>query len=98
MLQALFVELIGTFIFINVIFQFASKEWGAIAIGLALAVVVLFGGSVSGGHFNPAVSVAMCIAKKIDIATLCGYVVMQLIGGYLAWAMYTKKIIPPGLN
>ena len=94
MLQPLFVELIGTFVFINVIFQYASKEWGAFAIGLALAVVVLFGGAISGGHYNPAVSLAMFIAQKIDAVTLCGYVVMQLIGGYLAWAMYTQQLVP----
>jgi aquaporin Z len=94
MLQSLFVELIGTFIFINVIFQFAAKEWGAIAIGLALAVVVLFGGAISGGHYNPAVSVAMFVAQKIDVASLCGYVAMQLLGGYLAWAMYSHKLFP----
>lgn len=94
MIQSLFVELLGSFVFINVIFQFAGKEWGAIAIGLALAVVVLFGGAISGGHYNPAVSVAMYVAQKINAATLCGYIAMQLLGGYLAWAMYSQKLIP----
>lgn len=94
MLQSLFVELIGTFVFINVIFQFASKEWGAFAIGLALSVVVLFGGAISGGHYNPAVSLAMYIAQKIDASALFGYITMQLLGGYLAWAMYTKELVP----
>lgn len=94
MLQSLFVELVGTFVFINIIFQFAAKEWGAFAIGLALAAVVLFGGAVSGGHYNPAVSVAMFVAQKIDAASLCGYIAMQLLGGVLAWAMYTQKLIP----
>lgn len=94
MLQSLFVELVGSFVFINVIFQFAAKEWGAVAIGLALTAVILFGGAVSGAHYNPAVSVAMYVAQKIDAATLCGYIAMQLLGGYLALAMYSQKLIP----
>jgi aquaporin Z len=91
---SLFVELVGTFVFINVIFQFAGKDWGAFAIGLALAVVILFGGAVSGGHYNPAVSLAMFIAQKIDAVTLGGYIAMQLLGGYLAWVMYSKRFAP----
>ena len=94
MIQALFTELIGSFVFINVIFQYAAKEWGAFAIGLALAVAVLFGAAISGGHYNPAVSLAMYIAKKIDVVTLLGYVIMQILGGYLAWVAFSKQWLP----
>ena len=80
----LFVELLGTFVFISVIFRYASKEWGAFAIGAALAVAILFGGAISGGHFNPAVSLAMYVGNSINVAELGGYVAMQLLGGYAA--------------
>ena len=88
----LFVEALGTFVFISVIFRFASKAWGAFAIGAALAAVILFGGAISGGHFNPAVSFAMFASKQINELELCGYVAMQLIGGYFAWAYYTHQV------
>ena len=55
------VEFIGTFIFLSVILNTGE----AIPIGIALAAVIFFGGKISGGHFNPAVSVAMTMAGKI---------------------------------
>ena len=90
----LFVELLGTFVFISVIFRYASKEWGAFAIGAALMVAILFGGAISGGHFNPAVSLAMYVGNSINVAELGGYVAMQLLGGYAAWAYFAGKLAP----
>lgn len=90
----LFVELLGTFVFISVIFRYASKEWGGFAIGAALAVLVLFGGAISGGHFNPAVSLAMYVGDSINVSELIGYVIVQLIGGYAAWAYFAGKLAP----
>ena len=58
-----FVEFIGTFIFLSVIIITGNP----LAIGLTLAAVIWFGGSVSGGHFNPAVNLLMLLNKKINI-------------------------------
>ena len=52
------VEYIGTVFFIYVIVSTGS--W--LAIGAALAVAILLGGPVSGGNFNPAVSITMAAA------------------------------------
>ena len=87
---ALPTEFIGSFIFIAVIMQFAGKDWGAFAIGLALAGVVLFGGAMSGGHFNPAVSLAMYLSDKLDLAALVSYVVVQCLGGGAARVLATR--------
>ena len=84
---ALGTELVGAFIFIGVIMMFASKEIGPVAIGVALTAMVFFGGSISGGHFNPAVSLAMYLSDKIDLITLAGYVLVQLAGGAGAHAL-----------
>jgi len=86
------VEFIGSFIFIAVIFQFASKEWGAFPIGLALTVMVLFGGAISGGHFNPAVSLAMYLSNKLELLPLLMYVVAQLLGGGCAHLFTTQLL------
>lgn len=92
--EALFVEFVGTFIFISVILRYATKDWGAFAIGAALAVVILFGGYASGGHFNPAVSLAMYVANNIPLTKLVGYIVVQLLGGYCAFMLNTTQLLP----
>jgi aquaporin Z len=86
-----FVEFIGTFIFISVILLFASKEWGAVAIGIALTAMILFGGAISGGHFNPAVSFAMYLSGNIEAFALCTYIVAQCLGGGCAH-LYASSI------
>ena len=88
MLLSLLVELIGTFVFLSVI----VKTGDAIPIGLALAAVIFMGGSVSGGHFNPAVSVMMYLHNKIDLQRLVSYVVTQLIAGALALLFYRTEL------
>lgn len=56
----------------------------AFAFGLALLAGLYAFGEISGGHFNPAVSLGMLINKKIDVPTTIGYWVVQIIGGVLA--------------
>ena len=59
MILEFFTEFIGTFIFLSVIL----KTGDALAIGIALASVIYFGGKVSGGNFNPAVSYMMLLSN-----------------------------------
>jgi|TARA_A100001015_G_scaffold288725_1_gene359867 aquaporin Z len=77
------VEFIGTFIFLGVILNVVNQKvkWAAFAVGLALAVVVLWGGGISGGHFNPAVSVMFFLNKQLSTIDLIGYIVAQILGG-----------------
>jgi len=58
----------------------------ALAHGLALAVLVSAFGSVSGAHFNPAVTVAVRLAGRIEWSVAAGYVVVQLLGAVAAAA------------
>ena len=80
MLASLIVEFIGTLTFLSVILTTGE----AIPIGLALAASIYFGGHVSGGHFNPAVSVMMAFNKKISKIQLLCYVIAQCLGGICA--------------
>jgi glycerol uptake facilitator-like aquaporin len=77
------VEFIGTFIFLGVILNVVNQKvkWAAFAVGLALAVVVLWGGGISGGHFNPAVSIMFFLNKQLSTIDLIGYIVAQILGG-----------------
>jgi MIP family channel proteins len=55
-----------------------------LAHGLVLAVLVSSLGAVSGAHFNPAVTLGLWVAGKIDAARGVAYVVAQLIGAVAA--------------
>jgi MIP family channel proteins len=64
----------------------------ALAHGLVLAVMVSSFGHISGGHFNPAVTISVWVAGKIETVRAAAYVVAQLVGatigaGLLRWVM-----------
>lgn len=84
LLKSSLVEFIGTFIFLTVILNTGS----AIPIGIILAGMILAFGSISGGHFNPAVSFMMFVKGDIPIQTFVCYVIAQLLGGYAAYVLY----------
>ena len=56
----------------------------AFGFGLALLAALYAFGEVSGGHFNPAVSLAMLLDGRIDALTMIGYWVAQVLGAVLA--------------
>jgi MIP family channel proteins len=56
----------------------------ALAHGLILSVMISAMGHVSGGHFNPAVTVGFMVTKKQDVRTGISYIISQLIGGTVA--------------
>ena len=49
--------------------------------GAILIVLILIFGPVSGGHFNPAVTLSFFIRREITLATSLLYVVVQVLGG-----------------
>ncbi|WP_018775742.1 MIP/aquaporin family protein [Arthrobacter sp. 131MFCol6.1] len=55
----------------------------ALAAGLALTAAMLAVGYVSGGHFNPAVTVGNAIAGRIRLADAAAYIGAQLVGALL---------------
>lgn len=61
-----------------------------LAIGFTLAALIFMGGHISGGHYNPAVSLALCLSSKaqnikgtIRWKDLHMYVAAQLLGGII---------------
>lgn len=67
----------------------------ALAHGVGLAIIVTMLIPISGGHINPAVSVALWLAKKIDSRTLGMYVVAQIVGAVVG-ALLVKAFFPAG--
>ena len=64
---------------------------GFVGVSLAFGLTVLTGayafGPVSGGHFNPAVSVGLAVAGRFRWSELAGYVVAQVLGAVVAGAV-----------
>lgn len=58
---------------------------GFVGVALAFGLTVLTGayafGHISGGHFNPAVSIGLRVGKRFPAAELPGYIVAQVLGG-----------------
>ena len=84
MLLEFFTEFIGTFVFLAVILMSGDP----LAIGITLASVIYFGGKVSGGNFNPAVSYMMLLSKKLDASKFVVYIIAQLLGATGAYLFY----------
>jgi MIP family channel proteins len=65
----------------------------ALAHGLAIGTMVTAVGHVSGGHFNPAVSVAAWVTRRLGTGELVAYVATQLAGG-IAGAALLRLVVP----
>ena len=63
--------------------------------GLVIAIMIYSIGHISGGHINPAVTIAMIARKKIDIQNGISYIVCQLAGGITAAALHAC-LLPMG--
>ena len=86
-------ELLGTFtlVFIGSLALLAAVATQApfvitvaFGFGLALLAGLYAFGEISGGHFNPAVSLAMFLSGRLELPTMIGYWISQLVGAILA--------------
>jgi len=59
----------------------------ALAFGLTVLTMAYAVGHLSGGHFNPAVTVGLAVAGRFSWGSVPGYVVAQLVGSVLAAAV-----------
>jgi aquaporin Z len=89
-------ELIGTFLFLFTIGAsvLSASSFAPLAIGAALMVMIYAGGHVSGGHYNPAVTLAALVRGRIGLLDTVGYWVAQLVGGLLAMALARWVVHP----
>ena len=95
-------ELAGSFLLCFAIYAFST--WGsavygvnvvfmAVATGLAYAVVTAIFSRISGGQFNPAVTVAAVLASKTKLVDGILYVIAQVIGA-IAAGFAVVKLLP----
>lgn len=69
----------------------------ALAFGLVVAAMIYAVGHVSGGHFNPAVTVGLAIARRFEWRETLPYVGAQVVGGLVAGAALAGLIASRGL-
>jgi aquaporin Z len=62
----------------------AEKHFAALAIGAMIMAMVFAGGHISGGHYNPAVSLGVWVRQKMQLGLMIAYIVVQLVGGTAA--------------
>lgn len=80
------VEFLGTIFFVYVILATGNP----LAIGAALALVILLASPISGGHINPAVTIAMSNAGKLPTNDVIPYCAAQILGGLTAVQLYKQ--------
>jgi aquaporin Z len=84
-------EVFGTFLLVFGVVGVAlwyTGEAKPLVVGLAVGIAVLAGayavGHISGGHFNPAVSIGAAAAGRMPWANVLPYIAAQLVGGFVA--------------
>jgi aquaporin Z len=76
---------------------------GLLGVSLAFGLTVVTGayafGPISGGHFNPAVSIGLAVGKRFSASELPGYIIAQVLGAIAAagilYVIATGKISGP---
>lgn len=82
------VEFIGTFFLVLTIgctvVGHSAGPLAPLAIGSVLMVMIFAGGHISGGHFNPAVTLGIWMRGKCEAKHVLPYMLFQVIGALLA--------------
>ncbi len=96
-------EFLGTLFFVMSIglIVASGNPMAPLVIGATLMVVVYMGGHISGGHYNPAVSLALFLRGKLPRERLVPYWIAQIlgaiVGAYLAYMAAGRTFAPaPG--
>ena len=83
--KALVAEFIGTLFFLSIILNVVNDSTiGVIAIAVGLLASIYMAGGVSGGHFNPAVSIMMFMKGNLPADMTILYIIAQVIGALSA--------------
>ena len=92
----LLAEFIGTFFLVFTI----ALSGNPLAIGIVLMIMIYAFGPLSGGHFNPAVTIGVLLNKEINTNLALKYIVAQLLGSLSAafvFTLITNSYFSPGI-
>ncbi len=81
-------EFIGTFFLVLTIglTVLSGTQFAPLAIGCSLMIMVYMGGHVSGGHYNPAVTLAVLMRGRVPAKDAVPYMLAQVAGAFVAAA------------
>jgi aquaporin Z len=90
------VEVIGTFflVFTVAVSGFSHSTFTPLAAGAVLMVMVYAGGHISGGHYNPAVTMAALWRRRIGLGDAIAYWIAQFVAGAVA-AVVARAVVNP---
>jgi len=74
---------------------FVSAAMVPLAFGAIISVMVYTLGHISGAHFNPAVTIAFCVARHFPMRKVFGYILAQCFGALSASYLHLK-LFPSG--
>jgi aquaporin Z len=85
-MKELLIEYVGSVFFFYVIMATGNP----LAIGAALAMVAYLGGPISGGNYNPAVTLMMVLSRKQPLNTLFTYMIVQFLAAFTVTELYKR--------
>lgn len=99
--KALAAEFIGTFMLMSSIFGSAFYSFGAkagaagilgvaFAIGITVMTMARSIGHISGGHYNPAVTLGLVAGGRFDLGSAPGYIVAQCLGALASGFVFSQ--------
>lgn len=97
-LAALVAELVGTFVLAIVVLsvtRYGLPIFTALAAAVALGTLVTGVGALSGGHFNPAITLGVFSLRRIGLVRTISYLAAQAVGAVLAWKLYEWFVDQP---
>jgi glycerol uptake facilitator-like aquaporin len=86
-LGALVAELVGTFVLTMAVL---NTQGNAIVAAVTIIILVLMLSALSGGHINPAITIAMWVTRKMSGLRAIGYLVAQFLGAMLAVVVVSR--------
>jgi len=98
--RAYLTELIGTFFLVFAVAAtgLAQNPLAPLAVGATLMVMIYAGGHISGGHYNPAVTMAVLVRRRITLQDAVGYWVVQVVAGLAAAGLAYWVVNPASVN
>ena len=94
------VEAFGAFFltFVVVVSVLSHSVFTPLAAGAALMVMIYAGGHISGGHYNPAVTMAALVRRRIGMGEAAGYWIAQVAGGVVAGVIGRAVVNPAAVG
>ncbi|XP_065923542.1 aquaporin-8 isoform X1 [Magallana gigas] len=91
--RPMLVEFIGTTILVFLVCMTSSTDLNILVYGFATVFLIASFGDISGGHFNPAITLGCTVAGALSIPLAVCYFFAQILGGMLG-AAFTRAVYP----